>query len=72
MSTSNDPQVSDRNDPAIDGGEPAPGTAADADAPKDPKPAADPKAKDNDYSPDFKPEREPKPETDADIDTQGG
>ncbi|WP_167389894.1 hypothetical protein [Pseudomonas rhodesiae] len=51
MSTSNDPQVSDRNDP---------------------KPAADPKAKDNDYSPDFKPEREPKPETDADIDTQGG
>lgn len=68
MSTSNDPQVSDRNDPAIDGGEPAPGTAADA--PKDPKPAADPK--DNDYSPDFKPEREPKPETDADIDTQGG
>ncbi|GAA0265487.1 hypothetical protein [Pseudomonas rhodesiae] len=68
MSTSNDPQVSDRNDPAIDGGEPAPGTAADA--PKDPKPAPDPK--DNDYSPDFKPEREPKPETDADIDTQGG
>ncbi|ROM54356.1 hypothetical protein [Pseudomonas rhodesiae] len=70
MNSSNDPQVSDRNDPAIDGGEPAPGTAADA--PKDPKPAADPKAKDNDYSPDFKPEREPKPETDADIDTQGG
>ena len=30
MSTSNDPQVSDRNDPAIDDGEPAPGTAADA------------------------------------------
>lgn len=29
-------------------------------------------AKENDYSPDFKPEREPKPETDADIDTQGG
>ena len=70
MSTSNDPQVSGRNDPAIDGGEPAPGTAADA--PKDPKPAADPKAKENDYSPDFKPEPEAKPDTDADIDTQGG
>ncbi|EIK58959.1 hypothetical protein NM213_10415 [Pseudomonas lactis] len=70
MTQSNDPQTNNRNDPAIDGGEPAPGTAADA--PKDPTPASDPKAKENDYSPDFKPEREPKPETDADIDTQGG
>lgn len=72
MSTDNDPQTSNRNDPAIDRGEPAPGTAADA--PKDPKPASDPKAKENDYSPDFKPKPkpEPKPETDADIDTQGG
>ena len=52
------------------GAEPAPGTAADA--PKDPVPAKDPKAAENDYSPDFKPEPEPKPETDADIDTQGG
>jgi hypothetical protein len=65
-----DPQVSGRNDPAIDGGEPAPGTGTAA--PKAPAPAADPKAKDNEYSPDFEPEREPKPETDADIDTQGG
>ncbi|QQU69512.1 hypothetical protein I6I45_05830 [Pseudomonas fluorescens] len=65
-----DPQTHNRNDPAIDGGEPAPGTAADA--PKDPTPASDPKAKENDYSPDFKPEREHKPETDAVIDTQGG
>ncbi|MBD8095204.1 hypothetical protein IFT48_34955 [Pseudomonas fluorescens] len=70
MNTSNDPQTSNRNDPAIDRGEPAPGTAADA--PKDPKPATDPKARENDYSPDFKPTRTPKPETDADIDTQGG
>mgnify|MGYP003363043621 FL=1 len=70
MSTDNDPQTSNRNDPAIDRGEPAPGTAADA--PKDPKPASDPKAKENAYSPDFKPKPEPKPETDADIDTQGG
>ena len=70
MPTNEDPQTDNRNDPAIDRGESAPGTAADA--PKDPKPASDPKAKDNDYSPDFKPEREPKPETDADIDTQGG
>jgi hypothetical protein len=70
MSTPNDPQVSNRNDPAIDGGEPASGTGADA--PKDPKAKSDPKARDNDYSPDFKPEREPKPETDGDIDTQGG
>lgn len=70
MNTSNDPQTSNRNDPAIDGGEPAPGTAADA--PKDPKPASDPKARENDYSPDFKPTRAPKSETDADIDTQGG
>ncbi|MFL1562810.1 hypothetical protein ACI77J_16545 [Pseudomonas sp. O64] len=70
MNTSNDPQVSNRNDPAIDGGEPAPGTAVDA--PKAPKPASDPKAKENDYSPDFKPTPEAKPETDADIDTQGG
>ncbi|MGY2376010.1 hypothetical protein ACW9IB_16035 [Pseudomonas sp. SDO524_S393] len=51
--------------------------ATGADAPKDPAlsqdpTAKDPKAKENDYSPDFKPEREPKPETDADIDTQGG
>ncbi|WP_122775242.1 hypothetical protein [Pseudomonas viridiflava] len=70
MNTSNDPQTSNRNDPAIDGGEPAPGTAAHA--PKDPVPAKEPKAKENDYSPDFKPKPEPKPETDADIDTQGG
>ncbi|CRM00213.1 MULTISPECIES: hypothetical protein [Pseudomonas] len=70
MSTDNDPQMSNRNDPAIDVGQPTPGTAADA--PKDPRPASDPAARDNDYSPDFKPEREPKPETDADIDTQGG
>ena len=70
MSTDNDPQTSNRNDPAIDRG--AGGRFAAADAPKDPKPASDPKAKENDYSPDFKPEREPKPETDADIDTQGG
>lgn len=72
MSTSDkdDPQLTGRNDPAIDGGEAAPGTGAAA--PKDPKPAADPTAKDNEFSPDFKPEREPKPETDADIDTQGG
>ena len=70
MTTSNDPQTDNRNDPAIDRGEPAPGTAVDV--PKDPKPASDPKAKENDYSPDFKPEREPKPETEADIDTQGG
>lgn len=70
MTTSNDPQTSNRNDPAIDRGEPAPNSAAEA--PKDPKPTRDPKAKDNDYSPDFKPEREHKPETDADIDTQGG
>ncbi|MFO2463440.1 hypothetical protein OOJ96_19655 [Pseudomonas sp. 15FMM2] len=41
-------------------------------APKDPRADADPVAKDNEFSPDFKPEREPKPETDADIDTQGG
>ena len=34
MNTSKDPQTGNRNDPAIDGGEPAPGTAADA--PKDP------------------------------------
>lgn len=46
--------------------------ATGADAPKDPVPAKDPKAKENDYSPDFRPEREHKPETDADIDTQGG
>ncbi|MGY2141499.1 hypothetical protein [Pseudomonas azotoformans] len=48
--------------------------ATGADAPKDPVPAKDPKAKENDYSPDFKPKPkpEPKPETDADIDTQGG
>ncbi|MFC6336630.1 hypothetical protein GIR22_16510 [Pseudomonas sp. CCM 7891] len=65
-----DPQVSDRNDPAIDVGHPAPGNGADA--PKDPKPAKDPKARENDYSPDFKPEREPTRETDADIDTPGG
>ena len=70
MSTTDDPQTSDRNDPAIDGGVPAPGTAADA--PKDPKPASDPKALENDYSPDFEPEPEVKTETDADIDTQGG
>ena len=70
MSTSNDPQISGRNDPAIDGNPPVPATGADA--PKDPTPAADPKAKDNDYSPDFKPEPEAKPQTDADIDTQGG
>ncbi|KTC56345.1 hypothetical protein AO262_19235 [Pseudomonas fluorescens ABAC62] len=70
MSTSDDPQVSNRNDPAIDGATPVPGTAADA--PKDPKPATDPKARDNDYSPDFEPAPAPKPETDADIDTQGG
>jgi len=57
MNTSNDPQTSNRNDPAIDGGEPAPGTAADA--PKDPKPASDPKARENDYSPDFKPRARP-------------
>ena len=72
MSTDNDPQVSGRNDPAIDGGEPAPTPATGADAPKDPNPAADPKAEENDYSPDFEPEPEVKPETDADIDTQGG
>ncbi|AZE67081.1 hypothetical protein SAMN05216475_2283 [Pseudomonas synxantha] len=70
MTKNEDPQTDHRNDPAIDAGEPAPGTAADA--PKDPKADSDPKAKENDYSPDFKPEREPKPETDADIDTQGG
>ena len=70
MSTTDDPQISGRTDPAIDGGEPAPSTAADA--PKDPKPASDPKARENDYSPDFKPEPEIKTETDADIDTQGG
>ncbi|WP_185035918.1 hypothetical protein [Pseudomonas canadensis] len=46
--------------------------ATGADAPKDPVPTKDPKAKENDYSPDFKPKPEPKPETDADIDTQGG
>ncbi|WLG36681.1 hypothetical protein PSH85_13155 [Pseudomonas simiae] len=46
--------------------------ATGADAPKDPVPAKDPKAKENNYSPDFKPKPEPKPETDADIDTQGG
>ncbi|WP_339519041.1 hypothetical protein [Pseudomonas proteolytica] len=70
---SQDPQVSGRNDPVIDAGTrkvPAPGTAATA--PKDPQPATDKVAKDNAYSPDFKPERVPKPETDADIDTQGG
>ncbi len=70
MSTNDDPQVSNRNDPAIDGGEPAPATGADA--PKDPKAERDPKAEDNDYSPDFEPEPEHKPQTDADIDTQGG
>ncbi|NCE83747.1 hypothetical protein [Pseudomonas sp. Q1] len=70
MHSHDDPQVDNRNDPAIDGGEPAPGRAVDA--PKDPKPASDPNAKENDYSPDFRPEREHKPETDADIDTQGG
>lgn len=70
MSTTDDPQTTDRNDPAIDGSKPAPGTAADA--PKDPKPASDPKARENDYSPDFEPEPEVKTETDADIDTQGG
>ncbi|WLH66094.1 hypothetical protein [Pseudomonas sp. FP2309] len=70
MSTPSDPQVSDRNDPAIDGGNSAPATGADA--PKDPKAGSDPKASENDYSPDFEPEREPKPDTDADIDTQGG
>ena len=67
---SQDPQVSGRNDPAIDDNThkiPAPGTA-----PKDPQPVTDEVAKDNEYSPDFKPEREPKPETDADIDTPGG
>lgn len=63
MSTTDDPQTSGSNDPA-------PGTAADA--PKDPKPASDPKARENDYSPDFEPEPEVKTETDADIDTQGG
>lgn len=70
MSTKGDPHTNDRNDPAIDAGEPAPSTAADT--PKDPKPASDPKARENDYSPDFKPEPEIKTETDADIDTQGG
>lgn len=70
MSSTDAPQTSGRNDPVIDGGELAPSTAADA--PKDPKPASDPKARENDYSPDFKPEPEVKTETDADIDTQGG
>ena len=72
MSTTDkdDPQLSGRNDPAIDGGEPAPGTGAAA--PKDPKAPSDPKAKENEFSPNFTPEREPKPETDPDLDTQGG
>lgn len=70
MNTSNDPQISNRNDPAIDGGEPAPGNAVNA--PKDPTPDSDPKAQENEFSPDFEPEPEAKPETDADIDTQGG
>ncbi|AGE25688.1 hypothetical protein VRB50_11090 [Pseudomonas poae] len=70
MNTSNDPQISNRNDPAIDGGEPAPGSAVNA--PKDPTPDSDPKAQENEFSPDFEPEPEAKPETDADIDTQGG
>ncbi|CRM79697.1 hypothetical protein [Pseudomonas sp. 37 R 15] len=70
MTTDNDPQTTNRNDPAIDAGKPGPGTAADA--PKDPTPASDPGAEENDYSPDFKSEPEHKPETDADIDTQGG
>ncbi len=63
MNTSHDPLASGGNGPA-------PATAADA--PKDPVPAKDPTAKENDYSPDFKSEPEPKTETDADIDTQGG
>ncbi|WP_339532179.1 hypothetical protein [Pseudomonas mucidolens] len=68
-----DPQVSDRNDPAIDGGrEDVPAADTGAATPKDRKPPADPVAKENEFSPDFKPEPEPKPETDADIDTQGG
>ncbi len=66
---SKDPQVSGRNDPATRQ-VPAPNTAAHA--PKDPQPSTDKVARDNEYSPDFKPERKPKPETDADIDTQGG
>ncbi|VVM76048.1 hypothetical protein PS664_02039 [Pseudomonas fluorescens] len=70
MSTTDDPQTSNRNDPAIDGGEPARSTAVDA--PKDPNAERDPKAEENAYSPDFEPEPEHKPETDADIDTQGG
>ncbi|MEB0106553.1 MULTISPECIES: hypothetical protein [unclassified Pseudomonas] len=70
MNTSDDPQTSNRNDPAIDGGAPATGSAVNA--PKDPAAASDPKAKENEFSPDFEPEPEHKPETDADIDTQGG
>lgn len=71
MTTDNDPQTHHRNDRVAGGNAPTPGTAADA--PKDPAPASDPVAEENDYSPDFKPEPlEPKPETDADIDTQGG
>ncbi|KAA0943532.1 MULTISPECIES: hypothetical protein [unclassified Pseudomonas] len=68
-----DPQVSGRNDPAIDGGlNEAPASESTTKAPKDPQPASDPVAKDNEFSPDFKSEQEPKPETDADIDTPGG